>query len=65
MCHSTTYVIICPLTSNDLLRRIDENYCRHSNGISFDYNKRNYSTSHVHMMLSIALSKMLFMPSMF
>lgn len=45
--------------SNDLLRRIDENYCRHSNGISFDYNKRNYSTSHVHMMLSIALSKML------
>ena len=24
MCHSTTYVIICPLTSNDLLRRIEK-----------------------------------------
>lgn len=35
--------------SNDLLREIDEKYCRHSNGTSFDYDKRNYSTSHVHM----------------
>ena len=32
-------------------------YC--SNGTSFDYDKRNYSTSHVHMMLSIALSRMI------
>ena len=45
--------------SNDLLREIDEKYCRHSNGTSFDYDKRNYSTSHVHMMLSIALSRMI------
>lgn len=45
--------------SNDLLREIDDKYCRHSNGTSFDYYKRNYSTSHVHMMLSIALSKMI------
>lgn len=45
--------------SNDLLRKIDEKYCRHSNGTSFDYDKRNYSTSHVHMMLSIALSRMI------
>lgn len=45
--------------SNDLLREIDERYCRHSNGTSFDYDKRNYSTSHVHMMLSIALSRMI------
>ena len=45
--------------SNDLLREIDERYCRHSNGTSFDYEKRNYSTSHVHMMLSIALSRMI------
>lgn len=45
--------------SNDLLREIDEKYCRHSNGKSFDYDKRNYSTSHVHMMLSIALSRMI------
>lgn len=45
--------------SNNLLREIDEKYCRHSNGTSFDYDKRNYSTSHVHMMLSIALSRMI------
>lgn len=44
--------------SNNLLRKIDKKYCRHTNGISFDYNKRNYSTSHVHMMLSIALARM-------
>lgn len=47
------------LLMNDLLREIDEKYCRHSNGTSFDYDKRNYSTSHVHMMLSIALSRMI------
>lgn len=45
--------------SNNLLRKIDEKYCRHSNGTSFDYDKRNYSTSHVHMMLSIALMRMI------
>lgn len=45
--------------SNHLLRKIDEKYCIHSNGTSFDYDKRNYSTSHVHMMLSIALSRMI------
>lgn len=45
--------------SNELLRKLDEKYCRHSNGTSFDYDKRNYSTSHVHMMLSIALSNMI------
>lgn len=45
--------------SNDLLRKIDKQYCRHSNGTSFDYGKRNYSSSHVHMMLSIALSRMI------
>lgn len=45
--------------SNDLLKAIDENYCKHSDGKSFDYDKRNYSTSHIHMMLSIALSRMI------
>ena len=45
--------------SNDLLRAIDKKYCRHSNSTYFDYEKRNYSTSHVHMMLSIALSRMI------
>lgn len=45
--------------SNVLLREIDEKYCRHSDDTFFDYDKRNYSTSHVHMMLSIALSRMI------
>lgn len=45
--------------SNDLLRKIDKKYCRYGDGVSFDYDKRNYSTSHVHMMLSIALSRMI------
>lgn len=45
--------------SNDLLRKIDERYCLYSDRTSFDYDKRNYSTSHVHMMLSIALSEMM------
>lgn len=44
---------------NDLLKNIDEEYCKHSNGHSYDYDKRNYSTSHVHMMLSTALNKMI------
>ncbi|MBW6411674.1 hypothetical protein [Clostridium weizhouense] len=44
---------------NDLLKDIDEEYCKHSNGQSYDYDKRNYSTSHVHMMLSTALTKMI------
>ena len=45
--------------SNDLLKEIDNKYCMHSNGTSYDYNKRNYSTSHVHTMLSTALSRMI------
>lgn len=44
---------------NKLLKEIDEEYCKHSNGTSYDYDKRNYSTSHVHMMLSTALTKMI------
>ena len=51
--------------SNDLLRTIDEKYCirkKHSyNSFNrvFDYKKRNYSTSHVHMMLTSALDQMI------
>ena len=40
--------------SNDLLKELDKKYCKYSDGVSYDYNKRNYSSSHVHMMLSIA-----------
>ena len=42
-----------------LLKSIDNEYCRKNNG-SYSYEKRNFSTSHVHMMLSIALTKMIY-----
>lgn len=45
--------------ANQLLKIIDKEYCIHSNGKFYDYDKRNYSTSHVHMMLSIALNTMI------
>lgn len=44
--------------SDDLLILIDNTYCLQSSG-NYNYNKRNFSTSHVHMMLSSALSMML------
>lgn len=47
--------------SDDLLRKIDDKYCinNNSDSKSYSYEKRNYSTSHVHMMLSIAINKMI------
>lgn len=47
--------------ANDLLKVIDDKYCHFNNDLSqpYDYNKRNYSTSHIHMMLSTALTMML------
>ena len=42
-----------------LLKEIDNEYCRHTNGRSYDYDRRNRSTSHVHMMLQGALTKMI------
>ena len=45
--------------SNYLLKLIDDVYCRNINRNSYDYDKRNYSTSHVHMMLSVALTQMI------
>lgn len=44
--------------STDLLKLIDNKYCMQDDGY-YNYSKRNYSTSHVHMMLSIALNKMI------
>jgi hypothetical protein len=44
--------------SNDLLRKIDNEYCKNNKG-SYDYQSRNSSTSHVHIMLSTALSLMI------
>lgn len=44
--------------SNELLKQIDDVYCLNGNH-SYSYEKRNYSTSHVHMMLSVALTQMI------
>lgn len=45
--------------ANDLLKSIDDSQCYDENRQVYDYNKRNYSTGHVHMMLSVALQKMI------
>ena len=45
-----------------LLENIDNNYCiskKEGDHTTYNYQKRNYSTSHVYMMLSIALTKMI------
>ena len=47
----------------DLIKKIDDNYCVVKNGKqgskTYSYEKRNFSTSHVYMMLSMALSEMI------
>lgn len=45
--------------SNDLLKKIDDQYCMNSDGLNYNYDKRNYSTAHVNLMLSTALNKMI------
>jgi len=45
--------------ADKLLRAIDNQYCRSDDGKHYDYQKRNYSTSHVHMMLATALTEMI------
>ncbi|WHY03392.1 hypothetical protein [Neobacillus sp. DY30] len=44
--------------AGDLLKEIDDKYCL-QNGGNYNYQKRNHSTSHVHMMLSTALTMMM------
>lgn len=44
--------------ANKLQKMIDDAYCLNGNH-SYSYEKRNYSTSHVHMMLSVALTQMI------
>lgn len=45
--------------ANELLKMIDDEYCYQKETNTYNYQKRNYSTSHVHMMLSVALSQMI------
>ncbi len=45
--------------SDDLLKKIDEKYCKNKKRKIYYYDTRNISTSHVHMMLMNALMKMI------
>ena len=42
-----------------LLRKIDDKYCYNAKSHTYDYDLRNYTTSHVHMMLATALTEMM------
>jgi len=44
---------------DELLREIDDKHCKKKDGKTYNYNFRNYTTSHVHMMLSTALTEMI------
>lgn len=44
---------------DDLLREIDNQYCYNDSNNTYNYKSRNYSTSHVHMMLSTAITEMM------
>lgn len=41
--------------ADDLLLEIDKKYCWQPKSETYNYNKRNFSTSHVHAMLSMAM----------
>ena len=45
--------------SDHLLKLIDDAYCLNNSRGTYNYKKRNRSTSHVYMMLSVALTKMI------
>jgi hypothetical protein len=45
--------------SDDLLQMIDDEYCWKKRNGAYSYQKRNKSTTHVHIMLSTALIKMI------
>ncbi|WP_343679501.1 hypothetical protein [Chryseobacterium arthrosphaerae] len=47
------------LNSNDLLKLIDNKFCLNEDKTFYDYDLRNFSTSHVHMMLMNSLNKMI------
>lgn len=45
--------------SDDLLKEIDDEYCYQPRKQTYNYKKRNLTTSHVHMMLVVALAEMM------
>lgn len=44
---------------DDLLKLLDDQYCWNKNSETYNYTIRNYTTSHVHMMLATALTEMI------
>ena len=44
---------------DNLLKKIDDKYCYNKNKNTYDYDLRNYTTSHVHMMLATALTEVM------
>lgn len=45
--------------ADDLLKQVDDAFCKNAGENSYSYEKRNGTTSHVHMMLSTALAEMM------
>jgi hypothetical protein len=46
-------------SADNLLKQVDDALCLNPGGQTYSYEKRNESTSHVHMMLATALAKMI------
>lgn len=44
-------------SADALLKLIDDEYCKNENEVSYDYTKRNFSTSHVHSILHSAIGE--------
>lgn len=58
--HLTAFIDSCAWGyCDDLLKQIDNDNCKKKDGKTYDYELRNYTTSHVHMMLSTALTEMI------
>lgn len=56
----TTFIDSCIWGySDDLLKILDNRYCLNTMSNTYNYQDRNKTTAHVHMMLSTALSKMI------
>lgn len=45
--------------SNEILKQIDDKFCKNIDQKTYNYDKRNYSTSHINITLATALNKMI------
>lgn len=46
-------------SADELLRKLDDKYCKNDKG-NYAYNKRNFTTTHVHAMLSTAIARTIY-----